>query len=164
MARNMSTTLKIGIWGGWLTSQLEKKFKHLYPYRNIWTHGIQFINANNCHASVNVFTIYSIFWIWMSRIGPASRNKIFVFCCKYLAFFAKLLALKINAKNWHFTADWETNNCDTNFLTYWIMFQKWSWNLHDSAHRFFLKLLRCVHITLYFSNYHEAYNFTCKLP
>ena len=86
VARIMSTTLKIGIWGGWLTSQLEKKFKLLYPYRNIWTHGIQFINANNCHASVNVFTIYSIFWIWMSRIGPASRNKIFVFCCKYLAF------------------------------------------------------------------------------
>ena len=86
VARIMSITLKIGIWGGWLTPQLEKKFKLLYPYRNTWMHQIQFINANNCHASANVFTIYSIFWIWMLRIGPASRNKILVFCCQYLAF------------------------------------------------------------------------------
>ena len=86
VARIMSITLKIGIWGGWLTPQLEKKFKLLYPYRNIWMHQIQVINANNCHASANVFTIYSIFWIWMLRIGPASRNKILVFCCQYLVF------------------------------------------------------------------------------
>ena len=86
VARIMSTILKIGIWGGWLTPQLEKKFKLLYPYRNTWMHQIQFINANNCHASANVFTIYSIFWIWMLIIGPASRNKILVFCCQYLVF------------------------------------------------------------------------------
>ena len=107
VARIMSSTLKIGIWGGWLTSQLEKKLKLLYPFRNIWMHGIQFINANNCHASLNVFTIYSIFWIWMSRIDPASRSKILVICCKYLALFA---LKNLNAKNWHFTADWETSN------------------------------------------------------
>ena len=64
VARIMSTTLKIGIWGGWLTPQLEKKFKLLYPYRNTWMHQIQFINANNCHASANVFTIYSILHLY----------------------------------------------------------------------------------------------------
>ena len=107
MARIMSTTLKIGIWGGWHTPQLEKKLKPLYPYRNIWAHDIHFMNTNNCHPSANVLTIYSIFWIWMSRIDPASRSKILVTCCKYLALFA---LKNLNAKNWHFTADWETSN------------------------------------------------------
>ena len=34
-ARIMSTTLKIGIPGGLLVSQLEKKLKLLFSYRNI---------------------------------------------------------------------------------------------------------------------------------
>ena len=94
-ARIMSTTLKIGSRGGWLNPQLEKKFKLLYPYRNIWMDPIQFKNANNCHASANIFTIYSIFWIWMLRIGPASSNKILVFCCQYLAFLQSFWRLNL---------------------------------------------------------------------
>ena len=135
-ARIMSTTLKIGIWGGWLTSQLEKKLKLLFSYRNIWKHKIRFINARNYHSSTNVCTILSIFWIWISKISIASGNKKLTFWCKYLAFFTKFLALKpkmLKIGTLQLT-ERQVIHLGYQFLTYYL--RLWPWNLYESLHWF----------------------------
>ena len=126
----MSTTLKIGIPGGLLVSQLEKKLKLLFSYRNIWKHKIRFINARNYHSSTNVCTIPSIFWIWISKISIASGNKKLTFWYKYLAFFTKFLALKpkmLKIGTLQLT-ERQVIHLWYQFLTYYS--RLWPWNLY----------------------------------
>ena len=123
-ARITSTTSKISKTGGWLNPQLEKKLNLLFTYRNIWKHKIEFINAKNYYSSTNFFTISSIFWIWISKVGIRSWNKNWHFIANIWHFLLFFWHWNLNLKNGHFTTNWETNNPPGyQFWTYYCLGQ-----------------------------------------